>query len=279
MERVNESPIYWVGKSLGQLLGLLSVPLDIDRAYIINAVEMVRVNLEVFITLDEFPRSKKSAKKILNTISKSRFMNLGLKDFDPKNGINPLITSSEKKELANSIIDFQVVLNDEMAEVNIFFVNTHRAYNMRILIEQGENLLSPITLDLLGSSKPEVIKDIREAARSLAFDFSTAVGFHLYRAIEAIIVENYFPVLGVLPTDYEKNPNLGCYIKILEKNGIDNKITVLLAHIKDRYRNPINHPDEFWNIEDANNAIGSAISLIDMMIQDIDGRRKKTVSP
>ena len=179
MERVNESPIYWVGKSLGQLLGLLSVPLDIDRAYIINAVEMVRVNLEVFITLDEFPRSKKSAKKILNTISKSRFMNLGLKDFDPKNGINPLITSSEKKELANSIIDFQVVLNDEMAEVNIFFVNTHRAYNMRILIEQGENLLSPITLDLLGSSKPEVIKDIREAARSLAFDFSTAVGFHL----------------------------------------------------------------------------------------------------
>ena len=124
---------------------------------------------------------------------------------------------------------------------------------MDSLINEGENLLSLSTINTIKDTRPEVVNDMREAARALAFEIPTAVGFHLYRAIEAIVRE-YFPLVG-LSRSQIRNPSLGTYVQIL--NGthkkihitpINEKITVLLDHIVKNYRNPIMHPDSLFRL-------------------------------
>jgi hypothetical protein len=150
---------------------------------------------------------------------------------------------------------------------------------MTTLINQGEKVLSLDTINVLVASKDDVIKEIREATKCLAFDISTAVGFHVYRAIEAIIIKDYFRILDIKPEEWEKNKNLGNYIMLLENKKVDVRITGVLRHLKDNYRNPISHPQEFWDSNKAESSFGLAISAITVMVQGIQERTQDRALP
>ena len=210
VEKVDGAPIYWLGSFIGQLLKAFDCP-----ALIATTAFNARNQLIYFInSSSSLPLSIIAARNVLSNLEKLLHVAMGLAGVEP-------IAEDIKGPIVGSILHFQSVISSELPQINVFFVTPHRAYDMTMLINRGENLLSPYTLNLIGGSKEEVIKDIKEAARCLAFGFPTAVGFHLYRAIEAIIVEDYFPLLGVAPEEYEKNPNLGCYIKILKEKKVD----------------------------------------------------------
>ena len=105
---------------------------------------------------------------------------------------------------------------------------------------------------------------VGQNTRCLAVSIPIAVGFHIYRAIEAIIVDEYFPLLGI---EKPSSRNLGEYIRLLKEHGIDEKVTASLFHIKSHYRNPISHPEEFWDQPKANGAFGLAVSIIIMALR------------
>lgn len=265
MKKYNGIELWWLGNALGHL----EVTLSSDNAISLpEAFKYIILVLNGFIK-DAVPELSLSVTAAGSLVRKLETLDISGTVLTPR-----ALSKTETEQLRQSIHDFEVILQGEIPRLNIFYITKHRCFDMTMLIEQGEDLLSPVTVNLLGASKKEVVQDISEAARCLAFGFSTAVGFHLYRAIEGIVVEDYFPFLGVVPAEYEKNLNLGNYIKILEGKGVDVKITKMLTHLKDHYRNPIAHPDEFWDINKANSAIGPAISLIDVMVQDIDDKRK-----
>ena len=185
---------------------------------------------------------------------------------------NIIIPKGELDIFNAAIYNFQAVLGTELPRANIFYITPKRAYDMTLLINQGENVLALDIIDLLGASKDEVIRDIREATKSMAFDLSTAVGFHIYWAVEAIVVKDYFPVLNIMAEEWEKNQNLGNYIKLLIAKHVDNKVTIILNYLKDHYRNRIFHPEEFWDSKTAETALGLAVSAIIIMVQDINNR-------
>jgi hypothetical protein len=107
---------------------------------------------------------------------------------------------------------------------------------------------------------------------SLAFDVPTAATFHLFRAIEAVVLL-YFPVLGI-PIPEEKSRSLGVYINLLEgKKGKDDRIVVILRHIKDEYRNRLIHPGDFLDVDTAANLFSLGASVIDLMINDMDASK------
>ena len=56
--------------------------------------------------------------------------------------------------------------------------------------------------------------------------------------------------------------NWASYIKALEKAGADIKITRFLDHIREAYRNPISHPSETLEPEDAFNLFSAGLSAI-----------------
>jgi hypothetical protein len=272
MEKANGTPIYWLGNSLGHLMAFIGTGQPIPM--VINVANSALLNLSVFLNIAGLPLSRIAAQDIANNIRQFISSHTLVGNVSSANPIS----EQEKSVLIGSILHFQSVLSSELPQINIFYVPPHRAYDMTMLINTGQNLLSPLTLKLLGASREEVIKDIQEAASCLAFDFSTAVGFHLYRAIEAIIVRDFFDVLKISSDERKSRKNLGQYIALLQNKGVDVKIKNMLTHIKDRYRNPIMHPEEFWDSEKANSAIGPAISVIDMMVQEIEEIKKKAMT-
>ncbi len=60
--------------------------------------------------------------------------------------------------------------------------------------------------------------------------------------------------------------NWGAYIKNLNASGADKKITGLLDHIRDNFRNPVFHPEETLSSEEAQVLLGVCTSAIVMMV-------------
>jgi hypothetical protein len=97
------------------------------------------------------------------------------------------------------------------------------------------------------------------------------------RATEAVIREYYRAVVGTVPK--VKARNWGSYIKLLKTKGADSKIITVLEQIKDTYRNPIVHPGDVLEMEDAIILFGMAQGVIVSMMKDIVTRKAASGKP
>jgi len=270
MLKFNGMPIYWLAHSISKLDEALIHSATVGS--IAGPAINVKNNIDQFNNwIQGFPLSKAAALEIVrvldHVISSERLQ-------QPNNPI----PENEQTAINVNIYNFQAVFYSEFSQANIFYVTQKGAYDITVLIDQGQNVLSKDSINMLSASKDEVINDLREATKCLTFDIPTAVGFHIYRAIEAL-VRDYFPVIGVQPNEWNRSKSLGHYIKLLQLNGVDHEVTVMLQHFKDNYRNPSAHPDEFWDLNKAESAFMFAVSLINVMIQDIAKITKAKTSP
>jgi hypothetical protein len=130
---------------------------------------------------------------------------------NPAVSLQSPMASDEISKFFAVVYEFQVVFLSEVAQANIYYASPKRAYDSTALIDYGETLLSQETIQGLRLSREKVVADVRAAARCLAFNLPTAMGFHIYRAIEAILVEEYFTLHVLIPP---KHPNLGVTTRI-----------------------------------------------------------------
>jgi hypothetical protein len=113
--------------------------------------------------------------------------------------------------------------------------------------------------------------DLLEAGSCLAFGRATAVGFHLFRAMESLILA-YLDLFKV-GLD-EKGPrSWGRCIPQLEQAGVAPKITKVLTFINDEYRNPLTHPRATLTLDQAIHLMPLAMSAVDSMARDLMKRR------
>jgi hypothetical protein len=225
----------------------------------------VRSNLVLLDTLKEaLPLSADEASKFI------RALDAIMGDNDAQK-LESSVPQEIISQLVMSIFSFQAVLQAELGQTNIFHTTQKRAYDMTVLINHGEKVLPSEAVHVLGDAKEDFLRDIKAATKSLAFDMPTAMGFHLFRAIETMVVKVCFPSLGVEETEWQRNRNLGHYIGILERKGVSSKVTEALRYLKDNYRNPISHPEEYWDSGDAEAALGLGISVITLMVGELYG--------
>lgn len=170
--------------------------------------------------------------------------------------------------IISAVKEFETVFSAELQTHDTYFVSPKGIYSTPDLIERAEKMFPEKILKMIPN---QVIVDIRQAGKCLAFDCPTAVGFHLLRAVEAIIVEYYTEVIGKAPKKKERN--WWAYIKILRDNNADPKVLAVLDQIRDIHRNPIMHPETVLNIEEATTLLGISQSAIVAMITDIAVRR------
>lgn len=262
MEKVDGMPLYRLANSLGELQEALKQP-NSSLTSVVEAVRRVDSEINYFTNLTfGLPLSKDAAKEIVAGLHKL----FGIRPF-PEVGIPVPLTQEEKNWVLVPIWSIQAILAKELPQLNLFLITQHRAYDMTILINNGEKLLSEASLNCLSVSKLEVIREIKEAARCLAFNVATAVGLHLSRAVESVIVKEYFSEIGI---EVPKHKNLGKYIEALEKTkNANQKVVSKLRDFKNYYRNLIAHPEEYWDIDNADSAFGTAVNLIEAIIQDI----------
>ena len=114
----------------------------------------------------------------------------------PATNLDDPISDNERTIAWSRLNHFASVLGTELPRANVYFVNQKRGWDTTTLIESGEKTLSTDLSVFSESSRKLILADIRESTRCLAFDIPTAAGFHVFRAVETVVLE-YFPVIGV----------------------------------------------------------------------------------
>ncbi len=162
---------------------------------------------------------------------------------------------------------FETVLSEELATVSAYSVSKKLAYSIPDLVDSAENVFPVSVLETLSK---EVIREVREAGKCLAFDIPTASGFHMLRATEGVLHEYYLAICK--PSSKAKLANWGAYISALyqltdgkapkakakgqctvnteTKNHIK-KVLALLQQVKDEDRNQIMHLEIVLNDDEA----------------------------
>jgi hypothetical protein len=165
---------------------------------------------------------------------------------------------------------FETILSAELSNSDTYWISPKGTHKTSMLLKSARSMLPA---SIIGAV-PEAASDFDEAGRCWLFDTYTAVGFHLMRAIDAVMRSYYRAAVGVEPK--VKFRNWGAYIKRLRGcPNADQKIVDFLDQIKESYRNPVLHPDQNLTAEDAQILFGVAISVVSMMAAAIDSLSAK----
>ena len=152
----------------------------------------------------------------------------------------------------------ETVLNEELVTLEAYLVSKKGIYSTSDLIDHTENILPSSVLIKLS---PEIVREIKEGGKCLAFDMPTASGFHMLRATESVLYE-YYLIMGE-PTKKDKLESWGAYISYLykltepevntpkEKVNHVKKVLALLQQVKDWDRNQIMHTEVVLNSDEA----------------------------
>lgn len=170
-------------------------------------------------------------------------------------------------EIASIQSDYQTFKTAFLAEMGVFpsyFVSQKAGYDTDTLLDRGLAIF-PANLQ---SKVPEAIKDAIDASRALAFELSTACGFHTFRVVESVLRCYYKALSGTdIPEDKR---SLGGILHLLKKENIgDPNVVAALQQIKDLHRNPLAHPDASISLDEAISIIGMSQSVITFMLQAI----------
>lgn len=170
-----------------------------------------------------------------------------------------------KMEILKASEVLEPILAEELAVQNIYLVSQKGIYSTRELIDQTELALAK---DLRVVLPSQALADLRQSGRCLAFDAPTASAFHVLRAVESLIKEYYVKLSGQ-PWPHTQR-DWGTYIRELGKiNNVSRKILDVLTQIKDNYRNPLVHPEDNLNSDEALSLFGIAVSTMSMILEEL----------
>lgn len=179
---------------------------------------------------------------------------------DPHNNHN-LITELDLWLLKSRRDHFKTVFLSELSTLPAFLVGMKESYDINLLVDEGAKLF-PATLSV---KCPESIRDAREVGRAIAFELSTAAGFHIFRVVESVL-KRYWD--HVSKNARPKLETIGSYAAELEKGKIgDAKIYELLKQLSKLHRNPLIHPEVILDVGEEIEILGISRSVVGAMLR------------
>lgn len=165
---------------------------------------------------------------------------------------------------------FETLLQDELLRSPIYQCDEEQIGNLSI-----DKLLAGAHKGYPASFRkhlsPSCIQEIDEAGKCLAFERSTAAGFHVLRSVE-ISVKQYLAAVPGFVMPPLNRLNWGEYISLLKTNGAGRTVVDTLQAIKDNYRNPLMHPNDTLNIHDAASLMAVCQSMTEALLKDLADR-------
>jgi hypothetical protein len=179
------------------------------------------------------------------------------------------ISHEEIRKINNARYEFETVLKPDLDQQAVFAVSPKRAYDIRSLIWTGESVFDPSLIRKV----PETQDDVVAACRCIAFELPTAAVFHLFRAMEAVILAYIKALTGMTP-EKPSDRTLGAMFGLLkDEKTCDPKVLASLRDLKDLHRNPALHPEE--SVE----TIDEAIAVLNAVQAPITYMLKKIPEP
>jgi hypothetical protein len=265
MQRVNQYGFYNLGSTLARIKTVKAGDKDGDTffhlafcGYLLDS--LIKRNEPIPLGV-----SRAACRDLVNSLREA------WQQIQPEKG-DGAITAAQISGLNYALDRFETILSAELQAVDVYFVSPKGIYSTPDLIERAENVLP----EEIRKFVPEVVlRDLKEAGRCLAFDVPTAAGFHILRAIEAVIRQYYEILVGEKPKP--KMRNWGAYIKILKTKNADEKVTASLNQIRELHRNPVLHPDETLTGDEATTLFGIAQSAILAMVSAMQKQKQPSL--
>jgi hypothetical protein len=111
--------------------------------------------------------------------------------------------------------------------------------------------------------------DFSEAGKCIVFERSTAAAFHILRATEVLVRLYYKKFLRKKP-DGKTWGQLLNELKNKPSGKKPNPVTVNhLINIKDSFRNPTQHPDKVYDIQEVQDLLSVCIDVVNKMVEEI----------
>jgi len=146
----------------------------------------------------------------------------------------------------------------------VFAVTQKGLYNTSGLIDHAEAALP----ERLRAGLPAIVlNDLRQGGRCLAFETPTGAGFHLLRGVEGLI-KAYYEKLAGMPWPYIKR-DWWTYTDEIKKLGAPARLTDALTQLRTNYRNPLMHPQDNLDQEEALGLFGVVLSLMTLVLQEM----------
>ena len=161
------------------------------------------------------------------------------------------------RQIHKLISIFESTFASESEGSNVFSISPKGTHAILDLMDRADENLP---LDVRGRLSPEAIQDIRDAGKCLALDCHTASGYHMLRGVERIIIKYVEKVTGT--TYGTKNRNWGAYIRVLKTSNADSSVIGYLDHMRLFYRNPVIHPDQTLDGNEAFSLFNASLSAI-----------------
>lgn len=245
MERLSLPFFYRLGAKVGPLA---EMQLEPDKRFEIF-VASVGIADSLQLLLGTFPTlnvCRACGKELMDAINKAStwFHGKKVEEWETKDYQADAIF----KEVINKAKTFETVLSAELENLATYHVTQKGIYSTPELVERAELALPESVREKLDT---QILNEIRESGRCLAFDNATASGFHIMRATEAVMHQYYLAVCE--PEDTKKLVSWGAYIKAL-RDSTDPTIletVAVLQQIKDNDRNLIMHPERILSPDDA----------------------------
>jgi hypothetical protein len=175
------------------------------------------------------------------------------------------VTDTQVTALSNGKEKMEKNFERESRNLCVFTVTRKAIYDTRALIERPEDMFPEKLHSILGD---QMLGDLKQAGRCLAFEIPTACAFHVCRGTEAVMIK-YLELLMKGPWPYPKNKTWHDYIQHLEKNGAPKKVTERLNEIRESDRNAYIHPDISVPLEEAPIIFGLCTGVVFLMGQEM----------
>ena len=172
---------------------------------------------------------------------------------------------------------FDIILRNTCGFVPAYHVSPKGILSTQKLVNSAEEMFSSEVLSHLSKVATE---DIKSAGRCLAFNLPTSVGFHIIRALEAVVVDYIVKKTGTRP----KRRELAEYVDILKKQEASEDVVFVIDQIRRLHRNPLMHPEDILTPDEAMDLFLLCRSAINSTISDMDKNglfqiQEKSITP
>lgn len=178
---------------------------------------------------------------------------------------NENLSSERSKSIVDEIQKIDPALDAEL-KLKDAFVLTEKRFEVKCLTESPEKLLAKgVYNDLTDSTK----KDFSSACLQVALAQPTSSAFHLMRALEAEVKRLYFefkkqnrldrPMWAAMIQQLRSKRNPRPEVKTLD----------LLDSIRVHFRNPTQHPEAFYTLDEAQDLMNQSITAMNMIHREI----------
>lgn len=178
------------------------------------------------------------------------------------------MSKAEGERLRKLALSLRETLDAE-ATNSVAYVAHDRRHTSKTLLGGMATLLADGAFEDL----PDVAQyDICEAGRAIVFDLPTAAGFHLMRATEAALRQYYE---RLIKRNRLAKPMWGPMLDALRNKKQKPPPSHLLDHldtIRKNFRNPTQHPEKVYNLEETQDLLGLAADAISRMYRDAEDR-------